>query len=124
MLFPAEALRVNLVNGFRARRPCGKPSVCCGNLDAADRLAIPGGISRDRDRLLTRKISRVNVPCGDVFKSCLLLIGRRCFRSAIKRLAQLCAEFGIELAGVILTDCSNFSCEQRGNDPILVRGPN
>src|SRR5271154_5111902 len=123
MIFSAEAFRINLVNSFGARWPCCEPSVCGSNLDTANGIAISCGLGRDRYRLLARKVSHRNIVCSDVFKSCLLLIGRGRFGPAIVRLAELYSEFRIEFARILLADRSDLCREQRGDNAILVRGP-
>ena len=117
-----EALRIDLVDVFRARRTGGEPAVPGDDLQAANRRIVP---RRPRElRTIGSPASSVAVTAsGESLASGLLLRSRRRVAPAVIRCPQFTRQGLIALAGIPPGACRQFGSKQAEDQSVLVRRP-
>src|SRR5581483_11039661 len=120
---PAEALRVDLVDVFRAGRACGEPAARGNDLKAADRGIVSGRLRENLLDRLARELLGVHLLRGQLGEP-LLLLGRRASLHAIEhRRTEGARKRPIDLAGITAGPSGDLRGEQGGRDAVLVRRP-
>ena len=123
MIGALKALRVDLVDVLGARWPRREPAGVGLDLDAAERLIVAGRPGPDRADRIAGQFLDVELLRPQRFQRGLLLRRRRDVDALIERHAELCSQFGKQLAGIAAGVRDHLRRQQPHDEAVLVGGP-
>src|SRR5258708_6720878 len=123
MRFALEALRIDFVDVFGARRPGRKPALGGGNLQPANWRIVAGRASQLIYDRFTREARFHNSIWRKPLELCLLLRRSRRIDARVVGRAELGGQLTIVLAGVLACTSGDFRGEQVHDRSVFIGAP-
>src|ERR1700676_4318266 len=98
MVLAEEALGINLVNLFRARRARRKPTILCDHLNSANRVAVSGSCGQILPDLLARHRGVPDIGRRQSLEGGFLFRRGGSVHAFVNRIPQVPSEFTVDFA--------------------------
>src|ERR1700693_4406379 len=123
MVLAEEALGINLVNLFRARRARRKPTILCDHLNTANRVAVSGSCGQNLLDLFASNLGYADIGWGQSLECAFLFRRGGSIHAFVNRIPQVPSEFTVDFAGISPQTRRDFRREQTRDDSVFVSCP-